>query len=241
LTARGIAPDSLKLIPLWGDTQKVYPIPGATKFRHVNKITEEQFLIMHTGNMGKKQDLMNVVQAAELSKSIPDLVWLLVGQGEERSHIEDAIRQRQLKNIVLLPLQPDEGLAEMYSAADALLLHQKSAVVDSVIPSKLLTYMAAGRPVLAAVSDKSETARYVNRAKCGLILHPEDPMALVDAALSLRADHVLRERLGSNGRTYVLENFTKDKILREYDLLFSRYCDEIRPGTEAAKDTVVAN
>jgi colanic acid biosynthesis glycosyl transferase WcaI len=241
LMARGIDPDSLKLIPLWGDTQKVYPIPGATKFRHANKITEEQFLIMHTGNMGKKQDLMNVVQAAELSKSISDLVWLLVGQGEERAHIEDAIRQRQLKNIVLLPLQPDEGLAEMYSAADALLLHQKSAVVDSVIPSKLLTYMAAGRPVLAAVSDKSETARYVSRAKCGLILHPEDPMALVDAALSLRADHVLRERLGSNGRTYVLENFTKEKILREYDLLFSRYCDDIRPGTEAAKGSAVAN
>jgi colanic acid biosynthesis glycosyl transferase WcaI len=191
--------------------------------------------------MGKKQDLMNVVRAAELSKDREDVVWFLVGQGEERGALEEAIRQRQLSNIRLLPLQPEDTLAEMYSAADVLLLNQKAAVVESVIPSKLLTYMAAGRPVLAAVSNKSETARYVERAKCGRIIHSEDPMALVEAALSLRADGTLREKLGSNGRAYVLEHFTKDKILREYELLFSRYEDEVRPGAEASKKAVAAN
>jgi len=241
LTERGIAPDRLKLIPLWGDTEKVYPIAAATKFRQANEITGNQFLIMHTGNMGKKQDLMNVVRAAELSKDREDVVWLLVGQGEERGALEEAIRQRQLRNIRLLPLQPEDSLAEMYSAADLLLLHQKAAVVESVIPSKLLTYMAAGRPVLAAVSNKSETARYVERAKCGRIIHSEDPMALVEAALSLRADAALREKQGSNGRAYVLEHFTKDKILREYELLFSRYEDEVRPGAEASKKAIATN
>jgi colanic acid biosynthesis glycosyl transferase WcaI len=241
LTERGIAPNRLKLIPLWGDTEKVYPIAAATKFRQANEITGNQFLIMHTGNMGKKQDLMNVVRAAELSKDREDVVWLLVGQGEELGALEEAIRQRQLKNVRLLPLQPADALAQMYSAADVLLLNQKAAVVESVIPSKLLTYMAAGRPVLAAVSNKSETARYVERAKCGRIIHSEDPMALVEAALSLRADGVLRQKLGSNGRAYVLEHFTKDKILREYELLFSRYEDQVRPGAEASKKTVEAN
>jgi colanic acid biosynthesis glycosyl transferase WcaI len=241
LTERGIAPDRLKLIPLWGDTENVYPITGATKFRQANGISDQQFLVMHTGNMGKKQDLMNVVRAAELSKDLNDIVWLLIGQGEELAALEEAIRQRQLRNIRLLPLQPADALAEMYSAASVLLLNQKAAVVESVIPSKLLTYMAAGRPILAAVSDKSETARYVERAKCGRIIHSEDPMALVEAALSLRADGALREKLGSNGRAYVLEHFTKDKILREYELLFSRYEDEVRPGAEASKKAVTAN
>jgi len=241
LTERGIAPDRLKLIPLWGDTEKVYPIAAATKFRQANQITEKQFLIMHTGNMGRKQDLMNVVRAAELSKDLEDVVWLLVGQGEERAALEEAVRRFQLKNVRLLPLQPDDTLAEMYAAADVLLLNQKAAVIESVIPSKLLTYMAAGRPVLAAVSTKSETARYVERAECGRIIHSEDPMALVKAALSLRADSALRERLGSKGRAYVLEHFTKDKILREYELLFSRYEDEVRPGAEASKKAIATN
>jgi colanic acid biosynthesis glycosyl transferase WcaI len=241
LTARSIAPEKLKLIPLWGDTEKIYPIEGATEFRKANNFTEDQFLVMYTGNIGKKQDLMQVVQAAELSKDITGLVWVLVGQGEERSAIEDALGQRQLKNIALLPFQPAESLAEMYSAADVLLLHQKAAVVDSVIPSKLLTYMAAGRPVLAAVSDRSETARYVQRAKCGLIIHSEDPEALVQAALSLRAEPTFRQKLGSNGRAYVEQHFTKEKILQEYDVLFSCYADEVRPGTEASNKAVAAS
>jgi colanic acid biosynthesis glycosyl transferase WcaI len=241
LAGRGIAPDRLQLIPLWGDTEKIYPIAAATKFRQANQIAEKQFLIMHTGNMGRKQDLMNVVRAAELSKDLDDVLWLLVGQGEERATLEEAIRQLRLKNIRLLPLQPDDTLAEMYAAADVLILNQKAAVIESVIPSKLLTYMAAGRPVLAAVSAKSETARYVERAKCGRIVHPEDPLALVKAALSLRPDRALRERLGSSGRAYVLKHFTKDKILREYEVLFSRYEDPLRPGAEASKRAMATN
>jgi colanic acid biosynthesis glycosyl transferase WcaI len=241
LTERGIAPGRLKLIPLWGDTEKVYPIAAATKFRKANRIGEQQFLIMHTGNMGRKQDLMNVVRAADLSRDLEDVVWLLVGQGEERASLEEAIGRLHLRNIKLLPLQPDDALAEMYAAADMLLIHQKAAIVESVIPSKLLTYMAAGRPMLAAVSNKSETARYIERAKCGRIIHSEDPLALVEAVVSLRADSALRERLGSNGRAYVLEHFKKDKILREYELLFSLYANEIRPAAEASKKAFVAN
>jgi colanic acid biosynthesis glycosyl transferase WcaI len=240
LTARGIAQQKLVLIPLWGDTQQVYPVAGAIEFRRANQLTRQQFLVMYTGNIGKKQDLLNVVRAAELSRDITDLVWLLVGQGEDRSVIEDAIGQRGLKNISILPLQPAEGLAEMYSAADLLLLNQKAAMVDSVIPSKLLTYMAAGRAVLGAVSDKSEAARYIERARCGLIVAPEDPKALLEAVLSLRADPALRERLGADGRAYVQQYLTKEKILKEYDRLFSRYTGGIDVQAEASKNAEAA-
>jgi colanic acid biosynthesis glycosyl transferase WcaI len=241
LTERDVPPEKLKLIPLWGDTQRVYPIAGATLFRKANQLAEEEFLIMHTGNMGKKQDLMNVVRAAELSQSLPDLMWLLVGQGEERSMIEEAINKRKLKNIRLLPLQPTEALAEMYAAADVLLLNQRASIADSVIPSKLLTYMAAGRSVLAAVNETSETARYVEYAQCGLIVHPESPNALVEAALSLKRDPAHREKLGANGRVHVEQHFTKEKILQEYDLLFSRYGDETQVKPEASKKAVAAS
>jgi colanic acid biosynthesis glycosyl transferase WcaI len=241
LVSRGIDRQKLQLIPDWGDTQGVFPILNATTFRSANGFSSGQFLVMHTGNMGKKQDLMNLVRAAELSKDRAELMWLLVGQGEERSAIEEALNHRRLKNIRLLPLQPAEALAEMYSAADVLVLNQRAAVVDAVIPSKLLTYMAAGRTVLAAVSDKSETARYIERAECGLIVHPEDPAALVDAVLALRKAPALRERFGTNARAYVVQHFTKEKVLREYDLFFSRYAGPGGQGSEAARTTVIAD
>jgi colanic acid biosynthesis glycosyl transferase WcaI len=126
----------------------------------------------------------------------------------------------------------------MYSAADVLLLNQRAAVVDSVIPSKLLTYMAAGRTVLAAVSDESETARYVQRAQCGRIVHPEDPKALVEGVLSLRSDSAVREKFGVNGRFYVQQHFTREKVLHDYGLLFSRYGDKSKVESEASKKAV---
>jgi colanic acid biosynthesis glycosyl transferase WcaI len=167
--------------------------------------------------MGKKQDLANVVHAAQLSQSDPGLVWLLVGQGEERAVLEREIRQHHLTNIRLLPLQPVDTLSRMYAAADALLVNQRKAVEDAVIPSKLLTYMAAGRAVLAAVSECSETARQVSRANCGVVLPAEDPRALVEAACALRSAPAFSQRLGKNGRAYAEANFTKSSVLQRYD------------------------
>lgn len=226
LTARGVSPEKLKLIPDWADTQGVYPMEGATIFRKANDLPRDQFLVMHTGNMGKKQDLMNVVRAAELSQNTPDLTWLLVGNGEERAALDQEIQRRKLRNIRLLPLQPAEGLAEMYAAADVLLLNQKAAVEDSVIPSKLLTYMSAGRAVLAAVSEKSEAARYIRRAQCGLLVPAEVPNALAEAVVALRQDSALRERSGANGRRYAELHFTQQRVLQEYGAFFSSFSGE---------------
>jgi putative colanic acid biosynthesis glycosyltransferase WcaI len=240
LVARGIAREKLKLISDWGDTKKVYPIAGATRFRRANGLSEEQFLVMHTGNMGKKQDLFNVVRAAELSQGMPELVWLLVGNGEERAAIEEEIAQCNLRNLRLLPLQSVDGLAEMYSAADVLLLNQKATMKDAVIPSKLLTYMAAGRAVLAAVSEKSEAARLIKHARCGLRVPAEDPQALVDAVLMLRRTPDLRQRFGANGRVYADQNFTKQRVLQEYGVLFSRYAGEAERQPEVCKKAAAA-
>jgi colanic acid biosynthesis glycosyl transferase WcaI len=241
LTARGIPAEKLTLIPLWGDTQNVYPTADASKFRVAHGIDESTFLIMHTGNMGKKQDLMNVVRAAQRLQQHADIRWLLVGQGEERLVLERYIQEQRVTNVTLLPLQPAETLAQMYCAADVLVLNQRAAVVDSVIPSKLLTYMAAGRAVVAAVSDKSETSHYIDRAKCGVIVQPESPAALAEAVLNLKQACDLRRHLGQNGRAYVQANFTKEKILREYEVLLSRYADGMRPGAQASKKPVAAN
>ncbi len=220
LASRGIPSEKLQIIPDWADSKKVFPIADATTFRRDNGLTADQFLVMHTGNMGKKQGLINVVRAAELSQDSTDLVWMLVGQGEERATIEQEVRRRGLNNVKMLPLQPADRLAEMYSAADVLLLNQIAATGGAVIPSKLLTYMAAGRSIVAAASDGSEAAKLIRSARCGLIVPPEEPKSLVDAALSLRRDSHLRGELGENGRIFVSRNFTKQRVLDDYERLF---------------------
>lgn len=163
-----------------------------------------------------------MVKAAELAQGIPDLLWLLVGDGEDRGAMEREIAARRLTNIRLMPFQPAEALPDMYSSADIVLLNQTATLEGAVIPSKLLTYMAAGRPVVAAVNEKSEAARLIRGADCGVIAAAEDPESLVAAVLSLRADSELRKRLGANGRAYAEEHFTRTNVLRAYDEFFEK-------------------
>jgi colanic acid biosynthesis glycosyl transferase WcaI len=228
LKERGIQEEKLRLISDWGDTENLRPGAEGSAFRLATQLSPEQFLVFHTGNMGKKQKLMNVVSAAEASRSEPDLKWIIVGQGEEKDQLQEGISRRRLTNIMLLPLQPAESLPEMYSSADLLLLNQAAAVEDAVIPSKLLTYMGAGRAVVAAVSEKSEAARQIRRANCGVVVPPENPQALAEAVLALRKDAGLRQKLGANARTFAEIHFTKAGVLDRYDEFFRSLRPELK-------------
>jgi colanic acid biosynthesis glycosyl transferase WcaI len=200
-------------------------VPSDGSFRAANGISSEQFVMLHTGNMGKKQDLLNVIRAAELTKDDANVVWVIVGEGEERARIEVAARAANLPNLLVLPLQPSAGLCQLYADADVLVLNQKAAVKDAVIPSKLLTYMASGKAVLCAANPESEASRLVREAQCGEVVHPEDPRALAEGALALRANRARREAMGSNGRTYAELNFSKAEVLRLYDQFFASFSE----------------
>jgi colanic acid biosynthesis glycosyl transferase WcaI len=218
IRSRGITPSKLLLIPDWGDTEAIRPVPSDGSFRKKHGISPNSFVLLHTGNMGKKQGLINIVHAAELSRKDETLVWVIVGEGEERKLVESEIRTRGLTNIRLLPLQPRESMCQMYAAADVLLLTQTALVKDSVIPSKLLTYLASGRPVMASVNVASEAAQLVHRANCGVVVPPEDPHALAQGACALRTDTIFRSSL--NGREYAEGHFTKAHVLSAYDQYF---------------------
>ncbi len=235
LRERGVPPTKLHLIPDWSNASRGLAGARDASFRSAHGIPSSAFLVMHTGNMGRKQDLNNVVRAAQLSRSDPDLLWLLVGDGEERTALQQEIARHNLGNIRLLPLQPAEAVPQMYAAADALLLNQRAAVEDAVIPSKLLTYMASGRAVVAAVSEWSETARQVRRADCGLLVPAENPEALLGGIESLRRAPDLRQRLGRNGRAYAEAHFTKERVLQSYERLFAALGFPIVESAQAAK------
>ena len=219
LIARGVPTEKLSLIPDWGDTERIRPIESDGTFRREHGFLREQFLILYSGNMGKKQNLMNVVNAAERSQGDRDLAWLLVGQGEEHAALKHAAEDRA-PNLRLLPLQPAVALPQMYAAADTLLLNQIAAMEDAVIPCKLLTYMAAGRPIVAAVNENCEAARIIRQASCGVIVPAENPEALTAVMVALRKDPELCRMLGANGRIYAEQHFTKASVLQTYDELF---------------------
>jgi glycosyltransferase involved in cell wall biosynthesis len=218
LVEHGYPGDRIRLIRSPIDIEQIRPAARDDRFRAAYGLPADAFVVMHAGSMGKKQGLMNVVEAAALTPRSP-LRWVFVGDGEDKAALVESVRRKSLDEIVrFVPFQRDEQMAAMFAAADVLLLNQLRAVKDTVIPSKLLTYMSAGRPVLAAVNAGSQAAEILNEANGGLLIAPEDPAALAAAAewfLAQPPDHL--RTLGTRNRAYAEAYFDQRRILAEHE------------------------
>jgi glycosyltransferase involved in cell wall biosynthesis len=220
----GVASERISQIPDWADLEAIRPNSPDQAIRSRLGAGPADFLVVHSGNMGAKQDLINVVAAAEMLQSETRIKIALVGDGTERAKIEQAVSVKKLGNLRLLPLQSTADFPKVLSAADGLLVNQAPLVMDSVLPSKLLTYMAAERPVLAAVHPDSTTADLVRRASCGVVAPAGQPAALAAAIRSMAdmsKDGLARNEMGVRGRRYVTEHFERKAVLRQWDDLIA--------------------
>lgn len=216
LTRRGYSDSKIRIIPSPIDLANVRPVDRTNAFRQKLGIPADAYVVLTAGSMGVKQGLSNVIEAAANAREI---AWVLVGDGESRRQVEEHIAFRRLEGTVhLVSFQPESELAAMFADADALLLNQLAEVKDAVVPSKLLTYMAAGRPIVAAVNRTSEAARLLNSATGGVLVTPEDPAALAAAARQLVSrDRQELDLMGSRNRAYAEAHFDARKVLQAHE------------------------
>jgi len=226
LVEHGYPGDRIRLIRSPIDIEQIRPAARDDRFRAAYGLPPDAFVVMHAGSMGKKQGLMNVIEAARLTAEEcgadpcgPRIYWVFVGDGEDKAALFESVRRRGLEEIVrFVPFQRDEDMAAMFAAADVLLLNQLRAVKDTVIPSKLLTYMSAGRPAIAAVNASSQGAEILREADGGRIVAPEDPAALADAArwfMALAPEQL--SAFGARNRAYAEAHFDQRKILAAHE------------------------
>ncbi len=217
LLAKGVERAKVTVIPDWVDLDRIRPRPAEREVRRFLAGVDTAFLVVHTGAMAEKQGLITVLEAAKQLTGERGIYTVLVGNGPTRSRLEAAIEELNLHNVRLVDLQPADYFPKMLAAADALLLNQRIGVVDAVVPSKLLMYMAAGRPVIASVNAASVAAKLIIEAGCGVIVPPEDPIRLAGAIRELAASPDLRELLGRRGRDYAERTFDRVAILDRWD------------------------
>jgi len=223
LTGKGVAKSKICFLPLWVDSELISPGNRNGPFRKAHNIDEAQTVVLYTGNMGAKQNLENLLEAAGRLRTCRDLLFLFVGDGSEKKRLQEYAHEKGLSNVRFLPLvlpQPRELLPEMLAAADVLVLNQSASIVDMVIPSKLFTYMAAGRPIVAAVNESSQATACIRKADSGIAVEAENPAALAEAILQLKEDRELAERLGRQGRLFVEEHSARDRIFNKYEDTF---------------------
>jgi len=209
LSSKGVERSNSVLFPNWVDTGRIYPLGRRSALRDEFKISDGNVVILYSGNMGEKQGLDIILEAARELKAKKDILFILCGDGVARERLEAS--SKGAGNIRFMSLQPVERLNELLNAADIHLLPQRADVADLVMPSKLLGMYSSGRPVVATARAGTQVAEVVR--KCGVVVEPGNAAALAGALSSLAENPERREKLGQAAREFALVNWGIDEVL----------------------------
>lgn len=189
----------------------------------------EGFAVVFAGNVGAGQAVEVMVEAAALLKDVPEIRFVVFGQGSRWEWMCEQVKTRGLTNVHLPGRFPVKTMPGLMQKAGALLVTlAEEPIFALTVPNKVQAYMAAGRPILACLN--GEGARLVMEAKAGLSVPAQDAKALAAAVLQLyRMSPEDRAQLGVNGRCYYKANFDHDKLVDEL-ILHLRAMSEMAEG-----------
>lgn len=214
----GVPPDRIHRLRNW--TRRTQPTETVEETRRRLGWAEDEFVCLHGGNLGRKQGLDNLLDAAARLRGHRVRI-VFAGDGNDRERLERRAYDLGLDNVQFVDLQPPGPWEAVMQASHVLLVNQRSSVTDMSLPSKLTSYFAAGRPIVAAASADSETAREIAAAQGGVVVEPDDPGALRDAILTLKQGTRSTEELGDNARRYAESVLLRENALAEYERLLT--------------------
>jgi glycosyltransferase involved in cell wall biosynthesis len=220
------------VISMAGQTRVSYhPNPGETK--SVEELADAEvaftlapgFNVLFAGNFGSVQALDTVLDAAEQLLPYSDVRFVLVGSGTRSGWLQQQVASRGLSNVELPGRFGLKAMPFVFAQASVLLVSlTRHPAMAMTVPSKLQTYLAAGRPVIASLD--GEGARAVQEAGAGLVCPAEDAKALASAVLELRSasDDDL-ERMGRNAQKYYIENYEPAALAQKLVAQFRSVCN----------------
>jgi glycosyltransferase involved in cell wall biosynthesis len=178
--------------------------------------TEGRFVICYIGTMGMAHGLETLISAAEdLQRTLPKVLFLLIGEGAEKERMVELSAARGLSNVHFVGQQSRERIPSYIAGADAcLVMLKKTELFKTVIPTKLLEYMSCEKAVIVAVD--GEARRIVEEAGAGIFVEPEDSQALSEAIQTLMADPERRRRMGIAGRQYIVSRLSRERTAHTY-------------------------
>ena len=215
---KGVPEEKIVIVPNWVDTDQVYHIDRKDNvlFDRYN-LDRDKYYICYSGNVGHSQNLELLLNAAKaVQKELPDVRFVIIGEGAAKEDLAGMIAAEGLTNVILLPFQPYEEIAHVFSLGDADLIISKPGIGGSSVPSKTWSIMAAERPILASFDEDSALAKLIQAQDCGIVANAGELDSLVAAIRQLYNDKDFGVALGRRGRIYVTENLSKEKCTGMY-------------------------
>lgn len=230
LIGKGVPSNKIVCIPNWVDVNEVYPMPlKGNGFRKEWSISDDEFVVMYSGNIALTQSMKTVIGAATLLTHKPKIVFVIVGEERAIAELRRECSEVGATNVKLMHFQPREKLPEMMAAANVGLIVQKSNVVSFNMPSKTQLLLASGRPIVASVPLNGTAASAVIKSGGGIVVPPESSKDLADAILDLYDSPERANTLGRKGRAHAVQQYSFEGSLGRYEALFSQLAQQQGP------------
>jgi colanic acid biosynthesis glycosyl transferase WcaI len=215
---KGVEPSRLVFFPNWSDTSFVHPDVDGSSLRKAWGVNESQKVVLYAGNIGAKQGLELVMEAASRYISRPEVKFFMVGSGAYVDELKRMVVDRNLTNVEFKPLQAWEDVPAMLAMADVHLVVQRKGAADAVLPSKLTNILSVGGNAVITAEANTELGRLVDEYP-GIFnaVEPEDVNAFC-AGLDIELDN---SGVINVARDYAEKNLNKEAIL-------SRFRDDLK-------------
>lgn len=213
LSNKGVSSQTQVLFPNWVNIDHIYPLEIPSAYREDLEIPKSNIVCLYSGNMGEKQGLEIIIEAAQRLHEHKNISFVMCGHGAAYARLVKLAEG--LNNIHWLPLQPLDKLNDLLNMADVHLLPQKADAADLVLPSKLTGMLASGKPVLATALDGTQIAKVLEST--GVVVPPENVDAFVEAILDLSENTQQRMDLRSNARAYAVANLSHEAVLGQFE------------------------
>jgi glycosyltransferase involved in cell wall biosynthesis len=201
----GVAARNCTVIENWAPLDDLPVRPRDNGWRRELGLPDDRYLFLYSGTLGLKHRPEVLYELAAQHQHDADVVVISEGMGEAR--LREMLADRPLPNLRLLPFQPFERYPDILAAADTLVALLEPSAGTFSVPSKVLSYLCAGRPILGAIPLDNLAARTIERAGAGLVVAPNDVESFLLAAKRLRNEPSLRSACGVRARSYAEATF----------------------------------
>jgi len=220
LASMGVPADRCITIENWAPLAEISPRPKRNAWSLEQGCVEE-FCFLYAGTLGLKHNPELLAALAQALTRHSAVRLIVASQGLGADYLAEQKKLRQLDRLTLLPFQPYDSLPDMLGAADvAIALLEPEAGVFSV-PSKVLSYLSAGRPILAAMPQENLAARLIRRERAGMVVDPADIEGFVSAAIGMLGNRATLTAMGPNGRAYAERAFAIGPIADRFEAIMA--------------------
>lgn len=206
------------VIENWAPLDELPMMPRANEWSHEYSL-DDKFCFLYSGTLGMKHNPELLLQLAMHFKDKANIRLIVISEGLGAEFLKKQKAQYSLDNLVLIEYQPFEVLPSVLASAEVLLAILEAEAGTFAVPSKVLTYLCANKPLLLAVPLENLVARIVDNNKAGIVVSPSDTTEFIKAAEKLIDDNKLRSNLAANGRQYAEQTFDIETITDRFEVL----------------------